>query len=154
MATGKAKELLERIAARRLANPTAFALELAEKEQEPADLENKYRTYEFTPFSRPYLDLPLFLAFWKWRLLHPAALNEKDFSYILDISGEITPGTFKTADTVRFLPFLKAANLTELNIITSMLYMMEFSVPASLHQELFDFLVANKQASQDREGGG
>lgn len=153
MATGKAKELLERIAARRLANPTAFALELAEKEQEPAEEQEDAISYLAKEEDLAW-NKELLLAFYKWWLLHPMALNNVTFNTLTKLSGSPVLATFERNDTVRLLPLFNITSNTMLYRIAAILDYMQLCLPASLHQELYDYLAANKQASQDREGGG
>ena len=149
-ATGKAAELLAKIAARKLANPAAFALELADKEQdEPEDAISYLAKEEDLIWNKELL-----LAFYKWWLLHPMALNNVQFNILSELSGCPVLATFPRQDTVCFLPFLKISTNIELFRIATLLGHIELCLPADLHQELFDFLVANRQASQDREGGG
>lgn len=146
-----AKELLARIAARKLANPAAFALELAEKEapEEQEDAISYLAKEEDLAWNKELL-----LAFYKWWLLHPMALNNVTFDTLTKLSGSPILATFERNDTVRLLPLFNITSNTMLYRIVSLLDYMQLCLPASLHQELYDYLAANKQALQDREGGG
>jgi hypothetical protein len=146
-----AAELLARIAARKLANPAAFALELAEKEAptEAEDAISYLAKEEDLAWNKELL-----LAFYKWWLLHPMALNNVTFDTLTKLSGSPVLATFERNDTVRLLPLFNITSNTMLYRIVSLLDYMQLCLPASLHQELYDYLAANKQASQDREGGG
>lgn len=127
---------LKQQAAARLA--TFVEPEEASEEQAEASSEEAF-AYLATEADLTY-DQPLFLAFWKWLLLHPTYPMLEFDKLLVVFSGRPVLATFARADTIRFLPLLTPNSLTELFRIAHLLGTMELTVPASLHDELYNFL--------------
>jgi hypothetical protein len=103
----------------------------------------------------------VFIAFWKWRLLHPF-ISQIEFETVLNCMSANPPlDNFVKGNAIRFLhffPLFSLPSLVEIQKLITMLNNMELTVPLDIQQELITFLIGHKtraiEESQARAGGG